>query len=306
MLPDNVDELAQQLFTLRDWVRWSSSEFRRSGLFYGHGTENDFDEAVNLALWALSQPWERLELLWEARLSAEEKVVLFEAVRKRIDTRCPAAYITGEAWFCNIRFVVNENVLVPRSPIAELIQNRFQPWLSDEPQAILDLCTGSGCIGIACAFEFQDSSVDLIDISPEALEIADKNIHLHDLESRVRSIQSDGLTALGHQQYDLIVSNPPYVSEAEYAQLPQEYKMEPKLGLTSGDDGFDFVRNLLLSAEKHLTTDGLLVVEVGYGWEQFNDLFPQYPFLWPEFENGGCGVFILTRDQLVSVNSKNS
>lgn len=297
------DRLPTELASLRDWVRWASSEFRRAELFFGHGTDNDWDEALVLGLWAINQPWERLGELWDAKLTQEEKAMLFGAVVKRIEKRCPAAYLTGEAWFAGQRYIVNESVLVPRSPIAELIAQQFQPWLVDYPDRILDLCTGSGCIGIACAHEFSDSDVDLVDISPEALDVAEKNIKLHGLEHRVKSIESDGLNALTGEKYDLIVSNPPYVSEEEYASLPSEFYAEPKLGLTSGADGFDFVRTLLLRASEHLSENGLLVVEVGYGWEALMDALPQYPFLWPEFEHGGCGVFVLTKAQLDEVNA---
>ncbi|WP_096084541.1 50S ribosomal protein L3 N(5)-glutamine methyltransferase [Agaribacterium haliotis] len=297
-------QLFSELLSLRDWVRWASTRFRDAELFYGHGTDNDWDEAQVLALWAINQPWQRLEQLWDVRLSSDEKDKLVKAVEKRIIKRCPAAYITGEAWFAGLPFYVNENTLVPRSPIAELIDAQFQPWLSDYPARILDLCTGSGCIGIACAVEFADSEVDLVDISADALHVAKRNIERFDLSSRVQAIESDGLTEVLEQRYDLIVSNPPYVSEAEYAQLPAEYLAEPKLGLTSGNDGFDFVQGLLRQAEQCLLPGGLLVVEVGYGWELFAERYAEYPFFWPEFEHGGCGVFILSREQLVDVHSR--
>ncbi|WP_370978887.1 50S ribosomal protein L3 N(5)-glutamine methyltransferase [Agaribacterium sp. ZY112] len=292
--------LNQELLNLRDWVRWASSRFRSADLFYGHGTDNDWDEALVLALWAINQPWQRLEQLWEARLSSAEKQALFDAVERRITERCPAAYITGEAWFANLPFFVNEHTLVPRSPIAELIEQQFQPWLDNYPERILDLCTGSGCIGIAMAHEFAGSEVDLIDISRDALDVAQRNIERFDLSDRVRAIDSDGLSAvLGKEKYGLIVSNPPYVSESEYSGLPTEFFREPKLGLTSGDDGFDFVRQLLEQAPECLQPGGLLVVEVGYGWQEFAELFSQYPFFWPEFEHGGEGVFIINREQLI-------
>jgi ribosomal protein L3 glutamine methyltransferase len=304
MSSDLNSQLESDLLNFRDWVRWCSSEFRKASLFYGHGSANDFDEAIYLVLWAVAQPWERLEQLWEVRLTSSEKIKIQAAVKERIESRCPLPYITGEAWFCGHRFIVNENVLVPRSPIAELIHHQFQPWLDTYPTNILDLCTGSGCIGLACAMEFMDADVDLIDISKDALNVAERNIALHGLSDRVTAIESDGLTALGSQQYDLIVSNPPYVSEAEYAELPKEYKVEPKLGLTSGEDGFDFVRNMLQDVHRFMKPQGLLVVEVGHEWQKFDALFSDYPLFWPEFENGGCGIFVLTREQLVDVIEK--
>lgn len=288
-----------ELFTFRDWVRWSSSVFRGAELFYGHGTEDDYSEAIVLALWASNQPWERLDALWEARLTSEEQLCLFNAVKQRVETRCPAAYITGQAWFAGQSYIVNEDVLVPRSPIAELIDQAFEPWLQAYPETILDLCTGSGCIGIAMAHVFEQTTVDLVDISEEALVVARQNIALHGVEDRVTAIQSDGFASLEGKQYDLIVSNPPYVSREEYEALPQEYFKEPELGLVSGVDGFDFVRMLLKTAHSHLRENGVLVVEVGHDWQRFEACFSQYPFFWPDFENGGCGVFVLTREQLI-------
>ena len=292
-----------ELLNVLDWLRWVSSELRRACVFFGHGTDNDWDEAVVLLLWAIDQPWSRLESLFSARLSGEEKARLRAALEQRVSRRVPAAYITGEAWFAGERYIVNENVLVPRSPIAELISREFQPWLEVYPERILDLCTGSGCIGIACAKAFPESEVDLADISEAALDVAAQNIALHDLAERVFPLLGDGLAAVADRRYQLIVCNPPYVSEAEYAGLPPEYKAEPKLGLTSGEDGFDFVRNLLAQAAEHLLPQGVLVVEVGYGWALFQDQFPQFAFFWPEFEHGGGGVFVLTREQLLDAPS---
>jgi len=288
-----------QLHSFRDWVRWASSVFRSADLFYGHGTEDDYDEALVLALWAINQPWERIELLWDVRLVSEEEQRFFQAVKERVERRCPVAYITGESWFAGQRYEVNESVLVPRSPIAEMLNQGFEPWLTETPQRILDLCTGSGCIGIACAHVFEGTEVDLVDISADALAVANRNIELHGVGDRVRAIESDGFENLDSEKYDLIVSNPPYVSRDEYEALPQEYFAEPEIGLVSGDDGFDFVRMLLKTAATYLSDQGVLVVEVGHDWERFEACFPQYPFFWPDFENGGCGVFVLTRSQLI-------
>ena len=298
-LEKNTSELTIDLLTIKDWIRWMSSEFERAEVFFGHGTDNAWDEAILLVLWVTRIPWQRLEEVWECRLSQTEKNRLMDAVRGRIDKRLPAAYLTGEAWFAGERYKVNENVLVPRSPIAELIAAEFQPWLVDYPVRILDMCTGSGCIGIVCAKQFLDAEVDLVDISPEALEVAEENIELHGVGDRVHCIQSDGLSQL-EGQYDLIVSNPPYVSEEEYAALPNEYHVEPKLGLTSGDDGFDFVRRFLRDVKNYLSPQGLLVVEVGYDWEKFQTLYNEVPFFWPEFEHGGVGVFIISREELIN------
>lgn len=293
------NSLFQDLHTFRDWVRWGASQFERAELFYGHGTENAWEESLVLALWVVQQPWDRLEMLQETRLTHDEKQQLLTAIEARVERRIPAAYITGEAWFAGEAYKVSEDTLVPRSPIGELIQTGFQPWLDMYPESILDMCTGSGCIGIACAKAFEDAEVELVDISVEALRIAKENIHLHGVATRVSTCQSDGFTELEGKTYDLIVSNPPYVSEEEYADLPEEYRTEPKLGLTSGDDGFDFVREFLKAAPRHLNPGGLIVVEVGYGWEAFQAIYPDVPFFWPEFEQGGCGVFILTQQQLI-------
>ena len=294
------DQLLQELNSFRDWVRWVSSEFERAELFYGHGSDNSWDEALWLVLWAIKQPWGRLEWVMDARLAQSEKSTILDLARQRITTRKPLAYLTGEAWFAGERFIVSEDTLVPRSPIAELIASEFAPWLQEHPERILDMCTGSGCIGIICAKQFVDAQVDLVDISPEALAVADQNIALHELASRVVAKCSDGFTALDSARYDVIVSNPPYVSEYEYAQLEDEYKAEPKLGLTSGEDGFDFTEMLLREAANYLNPNGLLIVEVGHGWHGLQEKHPHVPFMWPEFEHGGDGIFILSREQLIA------
>jgi [LSU ribosomal protein L3P]-glutamine N5-methyltransferase (EC 2.1.1.-) len=289
-----------ELVTVKDWVRWGASEFQRAGIFFGHGTDNAWDEAIVLVLWATSQPWERLEQIWDARLDLQERSSIVELFQRRIATRQPAAYLTGEGWFGGLKFKVTPDVLVPRSPIAELALANFQPWLQESPQTILDLCTGSGCIGLLCAKVFDDSTVDLSDISAPALKVAQHNILAHKLEDRVQAIESDLFCAshFEQQRYDLIVSNPPYVDAEDFASMPAEYHAEPELGLASGIDGLDFTRRLLREAVDHLNPGGLLVVEVGNSWESLEQAFPQVEFLWPEFENGGHGVFVLSEQQL--------
>ena len=206
--------------------------------------------------------------------------------------------ISGRAWFCGLPFTVDERVIVPRSPIAELVFNGFQPWCEQEPRRILDLCSGSGCIGIACAYAFQDAEITLSDISPEALSIADINIGQHDVAQRVHALQSDLFAGLSGEKFDLIVSNPPYVDARDMAEMPDEYQHEPELALASGDDGLDFTRRLLREAHQHLSEEGVLVVEVGNSWVALETAFPTVPFLWLEFSEGDAGVFVLTRDQL--------
>ena len=283
-----------QLFTIRDYLRWATSRFNASGLFFGHGTDNAGDEAVQLILPTLHLPWDSSPNLLNAHLTMDERRLLLEAIEKRIDERIPSAYITGKAWFAGLEFQVDRRVLVPRSPIAELIEGEFEPWLQDYPTRILDLCTGSGCIGIACAYRFVDASVMLSDIDADALSVARANVDMHRLSDQVQLVQSDLFTSLAGQQFDLIVSNPPYVNAGDLAQMPREFHAEPKLALESGDDGLDFTRRLLREARNHLTDDGLLVVEVGNSWVQLESAYPQVPFTWIEFERGGHGVFVLT------------
>ncbi|SMF64351.1 [LSU ribosomal protein L3P]-glutamine N5-methyltransferase [Alteromonadaceae bacterium Bs31] len=281
---------------MRDWIRWGSSEFSRRALYFGHGTDNPWDEAALLVMWALQQPWPSLERIYDTRLSTDERHTIFALFRERITTRKPAAYLTGEAWFCGMSFEVTEDVLVPRSPIAELIQAGFEPWLSVYPARILDLCTGSGCIGLACAAAFAEAEVDISDISPLATTLAEKNAQHHGLQARVNVIEADLFSSelFAGKVYDLIVSNPPYVDAKDLASMPEEYHREPVLGLQAGDDGLDIVRKILSQASDYLSEDGLLVVEVGNSWAALEEAYPHVEFFWPEFENGGHGVFILT------------
>ena len=291
------------LITVRDWVRWGASRFTEAKLYFGHGTDNAWDEALVLVLWSIHQPWDQLEHIIDARLTESEKQKIEQLFNRRVDERIPAAYLTGEAWFAGLKFAVNEDVLVPRSPIAELIQNGFEPWLAQYPTRILDLCTGSGCIGVACALYFEDAQVDLSDISEKALSVAGRNIEAYSLQERVTPICSDGLDNLGGRKYDLIVSNPPYVDLEDLTSMPDEYHAEPEIGLGSGTDGLDFTRRLLEQAADHLTENGLLVVEVGNSFVALEEAYPEVSFMWPELENGGHGVFVLTRDQLLSIKN---
>jgi len=288
-----------ELLTLRDWIRWTASHFNRSGLFFGHGTDNALDEAVELVLATLQLQHDLPDAFLQARVTRAEAGELAARIVRRVEDRVPLAYLTGRAWFAGLEFSVNENVLVPRSPIAELIHNGFQPWLGDaRVDSILDLCCGSGCIGIACAYAFPDALVDLADISPDALEVASRNIDKHGLDDRVRAIRSDVFDGLDGERYDLIVSNPPYVSSAEMRSLPAEYRHEPVLGLEAGGDGMDVVSRILRGACDYLSPDGILVVEVGASADLLMARYPDVPFLWLDFAHGGDGVFLLTADQL--------
>jgi ribosomal protein L3 glutamine methyltransferase len=239
------------------------------------------------------------DMYWQARLTQYEKSEVTDLFRRRIETRQPAAYLTGEAWFAGMRFIVNENTLVPRSPIAELIQKRYQPWVdADQVTDVLDLCTGSGCIGIASLTAFPNACVDLVDISEPALEVARQNIEHFQLQEFAQAIQSDLFNALEGKQYDLIVSNPPYVDEIEMSHLPEEFHREPELGLAAGKDGLDLVRRILAEASQYLKEDGTLIVEVGVSQYYLEREYPELPFYWFEFEQGGEGVFAIQKSEL--------
>lgn len=296
--PSDFDAARDELLTIRDFLRWGASEFIAAKLFYGHGTDNPWDEAEQLVLHAINLSPPLGDEWLDARLTLPERKKVVANLARRIQERVPAAYITRQAWFAGLPFVVDERVLVPRSPIGELIQKQFEPWLVNEPAQILDLCTGSGCIGIACAYAFPEAYVQLSDISFDALAVAEENIEQHGLAERVFAMQSDLFENLQGQVFDLIVSNPPYVDAEDMASLPEEYHAEPELGLASGDDGLDFTRRLLTEAVDYLSEQGVLLVEVGNSWPALEAAYPALPFTWIEFERGGHGVFVLNAEDL--------
>ncbi|OEF90052.1 ribosomal protein L3 N(5)-glutamine methyltransferase [Vibrio anguillarum] len=298
-----VEEAVSELHTLQDMIRWTVSRFNAANLFYGHGTDNAWDEAVQLILPTLYLPIDVPPHVLNSRLTGSERLRIVERVIKRINERTPIAYLTNKAWFCGLEFYVDERVLVPRSPIGELIEAQFQPWLIDEPVRIMDLCTGSGCIAIACAHAFPDAEVDAIDISTDALQVAEQNIQDHGMEQQVFPIRSDLFRDLPKEKYDLIVSNPPYVDQEDMNSLPKEFKHEPELGLAAGTDGLKLVRRILANAAGDLTDNGILICEVGNSMVHMMNQYDHIPFTWLEFENGGHGVFMLTRQQLVDCAS---
>jgi len=292
------------LLTIRDFIRWGASRFNEAGLFFGHGTDNALDESVLLVLHALHLSRELPATFLGSRLTRQEREKVLALLQRRINERLPAAYLTNDAVFARLHFYVNEHVLVPRSPMAELIESDFQPWV--QPGAVsrvLDLCAGSGCIAVGCASHFPDASVDAVDISPQALAVARVNVERHGLEERVEPILSDLFDELKGRRYDLIVSNPPYVSREEFLDLPEEYRREPALGLEAGEDGLDLVARILREASDYLEPGGILVVEVGRSADALMARYPQVPFLWVDFERGGDGVFLLTAEQLAEFQS---
>lgn len=289
-----------ELITVRDFIRYAVSRFNAAGLFFGHGSDNAWDEAVYLTLHTLHLPLDRLEPFLDARLLPEERVALLDITTRRCQDRLPAAYLTHEAWLGEHRFYVDDRVIVPRSFIAELLDEQLTPWI-DDPWAVenaLDLCTGSGCLAILTALAFPNATVDAVDLSKEALQVAERNIADYHLVDRVRPVHSDAFTALAGRKYDLIISNPPYVDAQAVAALPPEYRHEPEMALGSGDDGLDFTRIILAKAKKHLNADGILVVEIGHNRDALETAFPTLPFTWLDTAAGDEYVFMLRASDL--------
>ncbi len=329
----NVEFAPYKQQSIQDCIDTGEKAFTEAELFFGHGTDNAADEALWLVFYQLGLSWDVSITVLQQLVSESDYDAIIALYERRIRDRIPAAYITGEAWFAGLAFIVNPDVLVPRSPLAELINNRFDPWIvhhvidgfidgfieneariegeiesvneaKSQSQVtkslnILDLCTGSGCIGIATALYVEHSRVLLSDISSAAIQVAWQNIKRYQLESRVTAIVSDLFTDIPRQAFDLIVSNPPYVDEKDLDSMPQEYHAEPLIGLASGGDGLDFTRRLLRQAPDFLSEKGVLIVEVGNSWENLEIAFPEISFLWLEFEFGGHGVFVMSKAELL-------
>lgn len=284
-----------ELITVRDYLRYAVSRFNAAGLFFGHGSDNAWDEAAYLTLHTLNLPLDRLEPFLDARLLPHEREALLDIFRRRCEERLPAAYLTNEAWLGEHRFYVDDRVIVPRSFIAELLDEQLTPWI-DDPWAIesaLDLCTGSGCLAILSALAFPNAEVAAVDLSDDALAVAERNVADYHLTDRVELIQSDAFTKLAGRKFDLIISNPPYVNAKSVAALPPEYLHEPELALGSGEDGLDFTRIILREAKQHLTENGILIVEIGHNRDDLEAAYPTLPFTWLDTAAGDEFVFLL-------------
>lgn len=295
-----MTEPENELRTVRDFLRYAVSRFGEAQLAFGHGSAEAYDEAAYLILHTLHLPLDRLEPFLDARLTRDERVRVAAVIDRRVEKRVPAAYLTHEAWLGDFRFYVDERVIIPRSHLAELITERFGPWVADSEAVgdALDLCTGSGCLAVLLAHAFPNARIDAVDISPEALEVARRNVADYGLGDRVQLLQSDLFGTLAGRRYDVIVSNPPYVTRAAMEALPAEYRCEPALALAAGEDGMDVVRRILSSAADHLKPGGVLVVEVGGNRALAEQAFPDIEFTWLETGAGADHVFLLQRRQL--------
>ena len=294
------EQARQELLTLRDLLRFAVSRFNEAGLFFGHGSDNAWDEAAYLLLHTLHLPLDRLEPFLDARLTSGERESALRILERRIIERVPAAYLTNEAWLGEHRFYVDERVIVPRSFIAELLDEELAPWVED-PWAVgrvLDLCTGSGCLAILAAHAFPDARVDAVDISSDALAVAARNVADYGLEERLRLVNADLFAGVQGERYDVIVSNPPYVNAESVAALPEEYRREPEIALGSGHDGLDLTRRILAEAAVHLNPGGLLVVEIGHNRDELEAAYPETPFTWLDTAAGDQYVFLLRREEL--------
>jgi ribosomal protein L3 glutamine methyltransferase len=299
-MSDYSSESTKNLHTVRDYLRFAVSRFNRAKLFFGHGSTEAYDEAAYLILHTLHLPLDRLEPFLDAHLTDLERAALLSMIQQRVEKRIPAAYLTHQAMLGEFSFYVDERVIVPRSFIAELLLEQLSPWIT-EPESvgnILDLCTGSGCLAVLAAHFFPYASVDAVDLSPDALAVAERNVADYDLRDRVNLIESDLFNKIGNKKYDIIISNPPYVDAESVSTLPQEYLHEPKLALGSGHDGLDATRIILNQAAQYLTDNGVLIVEIGHNRDALEAAYPHLPFTWLDVSAGDQFVFMLHRNDL--------
>ena len=295
-----TSHITEALLTIRDWLRYSVSRLEQSGVFFGHGTDNAYDESVWLVMSALHLPLDTLDNFLDARITRDEAKHLAHLIERRVTERVPTAYLLREAWLKGFKFYVDERVIVPRSFIAELLEDGLAPWIEypEMVESAADICTGSGCLGVLLAHAFPNATVDVVDISPDAIAVANINIKNYGLEDQITAVQSDMFSGLKGKKYDLIISNPPYVDAPAMSALPQEYRNEPQIALGSGDAGLDHTHILLNEAKKYLNDDGILVVEIGHNRDALLDAYPELPFTWLDVESGNEFVFLLTKEQL--------
>ena len=295
-----TSQITEALFTIRDWLRFSVSRLEQSGVFFGHGTDNAYDESVWLVMSALHLPLDTLDNFLDARITRDEAKHLAHLIERRVTERVPTAYLLREAWLKGFKFYVDERVIVPRSFIAELLEDGLAPWIEypEMVESAADICTGSGCLGVLLAHAFPNATVDVVDISPDAIAVANINIKNYGLEDQITAVQSDMFSGLKGKKYDLIISNPPYVDAPAMSALPQEYRNEPQIALGSGDAGLDHTHILLKEAKRYLNDDGILVVEIGHNRDALLDAYPELPFTWLDVESGNEFVFLLTKEQL--------
>lgn len=293
-------QILAELSSIRDWLRYTVSQFESSDIFFGHGTSNAYDEAVWLIFGFLHLPHDTIENFLDASLTGKEKKDLLFLIEKRIKDKIPTAYLLNEAWLRDYKFYVDERVIVPRSLIAELLSENLYPWI-DDPEKIfsaLDLCSGSGCLGIMMAHSFQNAIIDLVDLSEKALQVAEININHYGLNDRTELIQSDLFDALQDKKYDLIISNPPYVNQASVDSFPMEFLKEPSMALGSGEEGLDHTIRIINEAKHYLNDDGILIVEIGHNKEVLLNKFPKLKFQWLDVSLGNDFVFMLQKSQL--------
>lgn len=295
----------KEMHTILDILRWSSSQFNASPIFYGHGTNNFWDETLHLILPSLNLPINISTQIYQARLTSKERAKIIKLVNYRIKKRMPVPYLTYQAWFCGLKFYVDQRVFIPRSPIGELIISYFQNLLPyyHYPYRILDIGTGSGCIAVAIAIVYSKSTVDAVDISIDALKVAEHNIKLYNLEHRVFPIHSNLFSNLPQLKYDLIITNPPYVNNSDICKLPKEFHYEPMISLSADNDGLKIIQQILMNVTHHLNTNGILICEVGETKMALIERYPNIPFRWLQLSNGGEGIFMLTYKQLLSFNN---